>query len=308
MAGGVDRQTVTAATSAVSSGTAVPEPAAQPQPAGASRGVGSADVQPAADNGEVLLAPAWRFITGVASVLNLSEENIKTLMRHVHKAVKPYLTADLLGRHPGEFASIDHTFRLAIRSIGDATAYAFFLGEDHTIFWHGAVGSTSYDDLLYALQGCERRFVRLGVSGQLKYVWDDLCCAGKPAEQMHKHVVVDTFPNVERCPFKDGFHATQLVTSTFNSGTGEVDVFSRKVGRTLRKPLEKDIRRTARFLMADEQLNETEARREAQTRFRGDGIIRTFGPPPDELESAWDDLIEDFRAVSIVSAVSTGKV
>ena len=31
------------------------------------------------------------FVTGSASVLNLSDDNIKALMRHVHKAIKPYL-------------------------------------------------------------------------------------------------------------------------------------------------------------------------------------------------------------------------
>ena len=49
------------------------------------------------------------------------------------------------------------------------------------------------------------------------------------------HPVVDIFPGVCRCPRKDGWHGAHLVTSTFNSGTSEVDVFAREVGQTLRR-------------------------------------------------------------------------
>lgn len=74
------------------------------------------------------------------------------------------------------------------------------------------------------------------VSGMLKYWWDDLCCQGCSRERLHVHAVVDIFPSVWRCPFKDGWHGAHLVTSTFNSGTSEVDVFAREVGQTLRRP------------------------------------------------------------------------
>ena len=49
---------------------------------GADAGSQVAAAEESADARPLLLAPAWRFVTGIASVLNLSEENIKTLMRH----------------------------------------------------------------------------------------------------------------------------------------------------------------------------------------------------------------------------------
>ena len=237
-----------------------------------------------------LTAPPWLFVTGSSSILNVSDSNVKTIMKAIHAALKPYLTADLLRRHPGAFASHDHTFKLANRSLGDATAYSFMLGEDHTIFWHGAVRTTSWDELVPALEGCQRRFERLGVSGVLQYWWDDLCCRGK--ERVDEHVVVDIFPGVKRCPYKDGFHACQLVTSTFNAGTGEVDVWARDVGSAVRAMYEPDLKTATDLLESKEKLSSAEARSAAIKRYKGTGILRTYGPQPDELRKRWQALIE----------------
>ncbi len=260
-------------------------------------GSGDSVMQDAAahDDGVALKAPPWRFVTGSASVLNVSETNIRTIMRHIHKAVKPYLTANLLNREPGEFMSHDHTFRIANRALGDARAYSFFLGEDHAIVWHGAVKGTSYDELVPAMEGMQRRFVRLGKSGKLKYVYDDLCCRGLPSERLHEHPVVDVFPGVTRCPRKDGFHACHLVTQTFNAGTGEVDVHARDVGSTLRPIFEPDLQIAITHLVQSEKLSRSEARREAMKRYRGTGILRTFGPQPKDLRVRWQNLIDRLR-------------
>ena len=112
--------------------------------------------------------PAWRFVHGAATIVTLSDANLKTWTRNVHEKVRPYLLADLLTRHPGEVASSDHTFRMAARATGDAAAYCFFMGEDHSIYWYGGTETTKWEELYPALVGCEQRFVRLGVSGQLK--------------------------------------------------------------------------------------------------------------------------------------------
>ena len=101
------------------------------------------------------------------------------------------------------------------------------------------------------------------------------------------HPVVDIFPSVTRCPYKDGFHAVQLVTGTFNAGTGEVDVHSRDVGSTIRPAYEKDVKKAVDFLVKSERLSRPEARREAFKRYRGTGIIRSFGPQPDDLRQRW---------------------
>ena len=242
------------------------------------------------------VAPPWHFVTGHASTLTVSDSNIRTMMRHIHTQLKPYLTADLLKRHPGQFASSDHTFRVAARSTGDKTAYVFIMGEDHSIIWHGAVRSTSWGELGPALAALQRRFARLGVSGQLKYWWDDLCCRGMPPSRLHEHPVVHAFPGVTRCPRKDGFHGCQLLTSTFQSGTGEVDTFSRDVGQALRPVWEPDVEKAVEVLKKSEGLSPAEARREAVKRWKGKGGIRTYGPQPKDMRPLWEGLIERLRA------------
>ena len=252
--------------------------------------------QPSASVPDVspLDALPWLFINDSgASILTLSVDNLKTMMRNVHEVLKPYLTADLLSRHPGECASHDHTFRLSKTALGDATAYSFMMGEDHSVFWHGAVKTTAWSELRPALERCQKRFERLGVSGQLKYWWDDLCCSG--ASILTLHVVVEVFPGVQRCPYKDGFHGCHLVTSTFNVGTGDVDIWSRDVGQQLRPLHEPDVKIAVDHLMSTERLSATEARREVLKRYRGKGILRTYGPQPEELESRWDGLIDRMR-------------
>ena len=240
-------------------------------------------------------APSWRFVNGTASVINVTATNIRTTMRNVHTAVKPFLTANLLKREPGEFASHDHTFKIANRAMGDAQAYSFIMGEDHSIIWHGAVKTTSWDDLMPALEGLQQRFVRLGVSGKLKYFYDDLCCRGRAEDKLHEHPVVYVFPGVTRCPRKDGFHACQMVTQTFNAGTGEVDVHARDVGATLRPSYEKDLQAATQYLVRSENLSRSDARREAMRRYRGTGILRTYGPQPAELRASWQQLIDRLR-------------
>ena len=242
-----------------------------------------------------LRALGWSFTSCSNSILMISESNIRTIMRNVHAALKPYLTADLLQREPGEFASQDHTFRIENRALGDAKAYSFFMGEDHSIFWHGAVKSTSYNDLEPAMQRMQKRFVRLGVDGKLKYMYDDICCGGKPRERLHEHPTVNIFPGVTRCPRKDGFHACQLVSQTFNAGTGEVDVATRDIGQQIRPIHEPDLAKAIDHLQAAEKLTRVEARREALKRYRGKGILRTFGPQPGDLEERWEKCIERFK-------------
>ena len=62
---------------------------------------------------------------------------------------------------------MDHPFRISDRALNKATAYVFFLGEDHTIFWHGGTRTKSREELRLALTNCELRFKRLGVSPPL---------------------------------------------------------------------------------------------------------------------------------------------
>ena len=273
----------------------VPLLATAPSPAAAAESAPDAAMEDAAEAAP-LVAPEWQFVVGSASILNVSEANLHTMIRAIHRLLKPYMTANLLKRHPGEFASHDHTFRLAARALGEASAYSFFLGERHDIFWHGAVKSTSYNELVPAMEGCERRFVRLGVSGMLKYIYDDLCCQGKPKERLDEHPTVAIWPGVTRCPYKDGWHTVHLVTSTFNSGTGDIDVHSRDVGQQIRPVHEPDVQLAAAHVQRmDSSLPAPEARRAALQRYRKNGTIRTFGPQPADLRQRWQSLIDRFR-------------
>jgi hypothetical protein len=227
--------------------------------------------------------PSWLFVNGSASIMTLSEDNIRTIMKSVHKVLKPHLTADLLKRHPGECASHDHTFKVAARVLGDANAYAFWLGERHDIFWHGATRTTSWDELVPAAEACERRFKRLGVSGELKHWWDDLCCCGKAADRLHEHAVVHAFPGVIRCPYKD---PVQLVTaSTFNSGTGEMDVYSREVGAVLRSAHENDVLKAVDHIVATEGLTRVEARSAVRAQRSRSNSHRSHSPHPGRHET-----------------------
>ena len=86
------------------------------------------------------------------------------------------------------------------------------------------------------------------------------------------------------------------MTQTFNAGTGEVDVRARDVGATLRPIHEPDLKKATQHLMKSEGLAEMEARREAQKRYRGTGILRTYGPQPKQLLPAWEQLIDRMRS------------
>ena len=254
-------------------------------------------ISTAVDNDGEMEAPPWLFINGGPStILTMSHSNLRTWMSHIHKVMKPYLLADLLKRHPGECASHDHTFRLANRALGDAKAYSFLMGERHDIIGHWATLTKTYSELTEAFECLQKRFTRLGVSGRLKYWWDDLCCHDLPQERLHEHMIVNIFPGIKRCPYKDGFHAVQLVTSTFNAGTGEVDVFSREVGQALRPVMEDDLTLASKALMDSEKMDSHRAKAEAVKRFKGTGILRTYGPQPDELRVKWLALISRLRA------------
>lgn len=239
--------------------------------------------------------PEWIFVNGAPSIVTLSEDNLKTITRKVHSLLKPYLLADLLRRHPGECASADHTFRMAARAKGDASALSFFMGELHDIYWYGAVTSTAWVDLIPALVGTERRFVRLGVSGKLKYWWDDLCCSGMGADKLHLHPVALCHPAVDRCPFKDGFHAVQLCTGATNGGSGDIDRYSRDISQRLLPVVEADVELIAGYLQRERNVGQVEARRIAMADYRGEGQIRTFRPQVDELVPIWEAGIDKWR-------------
>ena len=99
-------QPAPAHTSAASSTAAVTTAVAQPAPAHTSAASSTAAFNDAAlpvpSVSPQLEIPEWLFVHGQASAFNVSTDNITTMMRQLHQKLKPFLTADLLGRHPGK--------------------------------------------------------------------------------------------------------------------------------------------------------------------------------------------------------------
>ena len=245
-------------------------------------------------------------MTGAASTVNLSEDNLKTLTKKIHTAMEPHLLADIVSRHPGEFASYDHTFKLALRSTdADAKAVVFFLGEEHSCFWYGSTPSTSEADLWPAHLTCQKRFVRLGVSpptpssccahsrlsrtdlgpahqvsGLLKWWYSDRCCNGIDASKLHTHPVAMAYPGVERAPRSDTFHDTQGITQQTNGASGDMDRFSRYIGERFAQTLDEDVDGVCAYLEETKGIGRytVEASRLAFANYRDQGQIRTFSP------------------------------
>ena len=108
-------------------------------------------------------------------------------------------------------------------------------------------------------------------NGHLKYWWDDLCCTGADADKLHLHPVPLIMPGCWRCPFKDGFHAVQLVTGTCNGGTDNMPHFSRDIGQRLRPTFKEDEDIVIKYIIAEKEregqdIGPIEARRIALAR------------------------------------------
>jgi hypothetical protein len=86
----------------ISAPNPIPTPAHAPAPAASATATFNDAAPPVASINPQLEIPPWIFVHGNASAFNVSTENITTMMRLLHRKVKPFLTADLLGRHPGK--------------------------------------------------------------------------------------------------------------------------------------------------------------------------------------------------------------
>jgi len=70
-----------------------------------------------------------------------------------------------------------------------------------------------------ALLFLRARLERLGTLHQLKYWWSDRCCDG--AKDVTKHVLTTIFPSITRPPYRDLFHAIQVVNKSCHEGLPE---------------------------------------------------------------------------------------
>ena len=82
--------------------TAAPQPAPAHTSAASSTAAFNDAALPVPSVSPQLEIPEWLFVHGQASAFNVSTDNITTMMRQLHQKLKPFLTADLLGRHPGK--------------------------------------------------------------------------------------------------------------------------------------------------------------------------------------------------------------
>ena len=106
------------------------------------------------------------------------------------------------------------------------------------------------------------------------------------------------FPMLQRRPLKDGFHAIQGVTSLLNDGSPEgKSEFSNDLAQAIRPLYDPDVKRAAAWVK-ERQRSKSGAKRDrsqvsddleaivvAKKSYRNNhGIIRTAGPPPDEMK------------------------
>lgn len=89
---------------------------------------------------------------------------------------------------PGEFASSDGTFRLAIRTLSEGNVVLFIMGERHDIVAWYVLKSESWEELYAGLLRLRARLKRLGVLEDLKYWYDDRCCNGCAQDKITEHV------------------------------------------------------------------------------------------------------------------------
>jgi len=188
--------------------------------------------------------PSW-LSPGVGNLLSAPTwDNLNTYGEDVFNRVFPLLEADLISQVPGERVSGDHTFNLASVVIGaDNANYSFFLGEDHricrflggpsTAFEHQKAGLTRWAETL------RRQWYYHPTNGWMSAYsaitgWDDdLCCNGG---NHLSHPLMRIFP-LFRAPYKDGFHAVQMVGDTLQNKEEQAEV-ERRLGAIIRKPVE----------------------------------------------------------------------
>ena len=245
--------------------------------------------------------PAYRFHHPTDSILHTTAANLTTAIKKLHAKLSPYLLGDLLRRDPGEFASSDGTFRLAIRTLSDGNVILFVMGERGDVIAWYVLLSESWEEMYAALLRLRKRLKRLGKLDKLKYWCDDRCCNGCAADKIAEHVLVYLFPGISRCPYKDGFHAVQTCTKTLHDGTPEgKSEYATEIGSIIRAVHEPDVEAAAAHVVAKKKLGPVAALAEARKTYRHDGIIRTFGPTPSALVNAegtgaWQRCIEKWR-------------
>ena len=193
-----------------------------------------------------------------------SAKSLESYIDHAYTSggIKEEMEGAMMRTEPGEFMSIDATFKLARVTTSKARMLHFVLGERSNVCGWYATETDTWDDLETGLHCCSERFKELDVEGDLKYVYTDTCCAkcSNTPEDLANHCTVRHFDGVTRRPFGDAFHYVQTLTRACGKmeQKGDYTIYCQEVGKLISQPNEGDIRKVAVAL----QLRDRRARKD----------------------------------------------
>eukprot|EP00961_Rhodomonas_salina_P201664 2720333-Rhodomonas_salina.1 len=228
-----------------------------------------------------------------------SIDSIQSCLKLVWKTVEPVLKRRMMNTTPGVGAKIDCTFRCAGKvnagEHGKPKCIWFMLGEDNSVVGWWALNSESWGEMHEAHLGVKRRLARLGTLYELKAFWYDRCCQGRSADHISRHPLVFIFPNVDRCPYGDGFHAINRVQATCLPFHPRHAAFASDMGVTIRMRSERHLERVVQYCMRQHQVGRSVAEVMAVSDAYSKCIPRV-GRPPQELARAWQELMVSYKA------------
>ena len=137
-----------------------------------------------------------------------------------------------------------------------------------------------------------------GTIEELTTWWDDKCCNNCKVENLGDHLVVRVFPNVLRCPYKDGFHAVQLINKARNSRADptHLSTFAKEIGGYLRLRYEPDVEEVSTYIKRQyPKLSEMDQSEKAKSKAYESNIRRYPAPQKDaqsdllSLVTRWEE-------------------
>lgn len=229
--------------------------------------------------------------------------------------IEKQLLWDMIRRSPGEFVKSDGTFHIASITLSDAKIVNFFLGEDEACIAWFATETEAWSELEPALDALVARLRKMppGVLESVKYWYSDTCCHYckdsdpiKLQEKLSKHILVSKFPGIERCPYRDSFHATKIITESCQRGisSGTYLQFCTDAGRVYATPHEPDVQHLARLLYHKAQTNDDMDVTMAASveKARDDSYysqsVRTVQREPRPMANALADLFTTYKQIS----------
>eukprot|EP01047_Picozoa_sp_COSAG01_P060187 COSAG01_NODE_7339_length_3243_cov_8.710878_2_plen_780_part_00 len=244
-----------------------------------------------------------------------SSDMCDSYFEHAYGLIEKYILWDMIRRSPGKFVKSDGTFHIASITLSDAKIVNFFLGEDEACIGWYATKSEAWDELEPALDALVYRLgtqMPRSVLEQVRYWYSDTCCHyckdADPNELQRKladHILVRKFPSISRCPYRDSFHATQLITGSCQRGIPSALYleFCRDAGRVFATPYEPDVQHLANLLYHKAVVNkETSSMAECMSKAKDDShysqSIRVVQNEPRKMANDLADLFTTYKKIS----------